>query len=357
MNDESKLNAGNINTVYSNTIHMNDIRRCRGGSFSKPEAMEEIPGYNHYYMILQHNYNVNKLKKIAKHYKQKVSGNKKELTYRIYDYLRHSYHAVKIQKYFRGNLQRKQNRLRGPAFLKRDLCTNPSDFLTMEPLNEIHPFQFYSFRDEEGFVYGFDISSMNHLIETHIAKEGNHDVLNPYNRLPLNVSEILRSIKTLSKLCKCMKLAIPEAEELMTPHQKMESDITDLFQKLDSLGNYTNRSWFTDLSIYRIVIFMRELKDIWFYRAQIPKEVLRSICPPAGNPFSFLENNSMRYNISTLSEARSVSMKIMRNILYSSPDPEMQSLGAIYILSALTLVSTEAAIAMPWLYDSVVHFP
>ena len=33
---------------------------------------------------------------------------------------------------------------------------------------------------------------------------------------------------------------------------------------------------------------------------------------------------------------------------------EYRSLGALYILTALTLVSSDAASALPWLYDSVM---
>ena len=48
----------------------------------------EIPNYNEYDKILEINYNVSQLKSACRFYKQKVSGNKKELIFLLYNYLR-----------------------------------------------------------------------------------------------------------------------------------------------------------------------------------------------------------------------------------------------------------------------------
>jgi len=48
-------------------------------------------------------------------------------------------------------------------------------------------------------------------------------------------------------------------------------------------------------------------------------------------------------------------LNIFENLISKSPSRENQSLGAYYILSALTLVSQSAAAAYPWLYESVVY--
>ena len=41
----------------------------------------------------------------------------------------------------------------------------------------------------------------------------------------------------------------------------------DIFQKMDELGNYTNINWFLNLSANSTYRFIRELQDIWEYRA------------------------------------------------------------------------------------------
>jgi hypothetical protein len=39
-------------------------------------------------------------------------------------------------------------------------------------------------------------------------------------------------------------------------------------------------------------------------------------------------------------------------LVFSGIDPEHQNLGAMYFLTGLTIVSLEARIQMPWLYDN-----
>ena len=56
-----------------------------------------------------------------------------------------------MQKLFRGYIQRKFNRLHGPAYMKRSLCVNDTDFFTLDPLNEIDKYQFISFEDKDNF--------------------------------------------------------------------------------------------------------------------------------------------------------------------------------------------------------------
>ena len=45
----------------------------------------------------------------------------------------------------------------------------------------------------------------------------------------------------------------------------------------------------------------------------------------------------------------------MERMLFSANEETNQNLGALYILSALTLVSEPARDAMPWLYASVQY--
>ena len=63
--------------------------------------------------LVKMNYNVFQLRAIARHYKQKISGNKGELIFRIYNFLKFSFHACIIQKIYRGYLRRKYNTLHG----------------------------------------------------------------------------------------------------------------------------------------------------------------------------------------------------------------------------------------------------
>jgi beta-galactosidase GanA len=94
---------------------------------------------------------------------------------------------------------------------------------------------------------------------------------------------------------------------------------------------------------------MHELIDIWDYRAQLTIDAKRKICPPNG----FL-NWYRLYNMNqtSLHIIRENSLKVLESIVNTGISNEYKSLGASYVLGALTLVSEEAASAIPWLYQA-----
>lgn len=310
-----------------------------------------IPSYLEYEHIRKYNYTLSQLKIIAKHYKQKLSGNKPVLLDRLYNFLKMSVHAIRIQSRYRGYLQRKSNGLRGPGFLKRDLCTNATDFYTLDDLTNVSHNQFYSFKDDN-FVYGFDIASLYHLV----LKNGNSSV-NPYNRTILP-KYIIKDIRHLIRINKLLNISIdayiPNNNEILTAKQRINQRINAVFQDMDALGNYTNSEWFTNLTTSNMIIYIRELFDIWSYRAQLSQETKNGICPPNGTPF----RGTDMQNIINMSHGslRQFTLSTMENLIRSGTNTENRTLGAYYVLAALTLVSNDAATSMPWLYQSVAHY-
>jgi hypothetical protein len=312
-----------------------------------------IPTSNNYELILHYNYNKDQLKKFLKHYKLRLSGSKKEVIARIYCFLRLSYYATKIQKVLRGRIQRRYNSLHGPALTKREICTNKTDFFTMEDLNEISYSQFISYKDVDDFIYGFDIISLYNLIQ----KSGK-DVKNPYNRMniPKNVIVNMKTLLRLGKLLNIkIDIDIKDVLTEVTDKKSIELRILTLFQNIDSLGHYSNSIWFTSLNRVNLIKFVRELGDIWNYRAQITNETKRAICPPTGDPF---RNLSMNYIITEhdLENVRKTILDVLEKIVNSGVDRDSKSLGAYYVLGALTLVNSDAALSIPWLFQSFSYF-
>ena len=312
-----------------------------------------IPTFNNYTFILQHNYNKDQLKSFLKHYKLKLSGTKKESILRIYCFLRLSFYITKIQKIFRGKIQRKIYLLHGPALTKRELCTNQTDFFTMEELNKISYTQFFCYKDIDDFIYGFDIISLYNLI----LKSGG-DVKNPYNRMeiPKKVINDMKSLVRISKLLN-VKIDIDIKDVLTEVNDKKSTElrILTLFQNIDSLGHYSNPIWFTSLNRMGLVKFIRELSDIWNYRAQITSEAKRAICPPNGEPFRNISTNYIltEHNIENIKKAILI---VLEKIVNCGIDRDSKALGAYYVLGALTLVNESAASSIPWLFQSFSYF-
>jgi len=306
-----------------------------------------IPEYNEYYLLFKYNYTVAQLKKICKHYKLPRTGKKDILAQYIYNFLELSCNVITIQKHTRGYLQRKENALRGPAYLEREKCVNDYDFFTLDNVKNISPTQFYSIKDHDGFIYGFDILSLWQLFE-----KNKESAENPYNRqrFPEKTMGVLTRLIKLNKK-KSSKIDITLQNSIVDMEKQLELRIIDLFQVINTLGNYTNHEWFLVLDKQKIIQFCRELYDIWIHRAQITDETKRRICPN-GNPFRNFQNTLHINN--TQYELRKCAVEVSENLVYYGIDNDDKCLGAYYVLSALTLQNQEAAHALPWLYQSVM---
>jgi len=340
----------NVSENYENKIIFPDnFEKINKNSIS-------IPTIYNYINLTKYNYTIQELKKFAKHYKLKICGTKKELIKRIFVFLQLSYYVIKIQKNFRGSLQRKFDKLHGPAFKNRKLCTNDTDFITMENLDELDFNQFFSYKDVDGFIYGFDIASIYSLI--YMKNNSKKSSQNPYNRNNIP-AQVLIDIKMLVKIGRLLKkniyLEIQDDPITISNEKVVELRALSLFQNINALGNYSNSEWFLSLSRSNLIKFVRELTDIWSYRAQLSLEVKNNICPPNGNPFRNL-NNPYIHLEPDINNVKKVILEVLEKLVNSGVDADSKALGAYYVLAALTLVNNDAATSLPWLFQSVSHF-
>jgi hypothetical protein len=311
-----------------------------------------ITNYND---IIKYSYNLLQLKIIAKNYKLKISGNKNQLIIRIFSYLYFSSFIIKIQKNFRRMIVKIYKNLHGPASINRKLCTNADDFITMDPLEEINFHQFISYKDKDEFIYGFDINSLHNLF----LKSKNIDLLrNPYNRNIFSES-VFNTIKHILHLSKILKISINLKFEDDTQNVSNEKSIElrslSLFQNIDALGNYSNPQWFLSLNRNQLIKFVRDLHDIWNYRAELTNEIKCNICPLSGDPF---RNLSIPYihNEPNMSNVRKVILEVLEKLVNSGVDKDSKALGAYYVLGCLTLVNEYASTSLPWLFQSFIYF-
>jgi len=315
-----------------------------------PDDKMSIPTFEEHNMILKINYTVQQLRLINSAYKLKITGNKPMLQSKIFSFLFLSKYALKIQKVARGTIIRKYIKYRGPAFKNKSLCTNMTDFLTMDNISELSNDQFFSFKDADGFIYGFDLLSFHNLICT-----TNGQIKNPYNRLSIT-SEVINNFKSLLKLSKMLKykvcIDIKNVDEEVSVKKMVELRALSLFQNMDALGNYTNSKWFMDLSRHQLVRVLRELLDIWSYRAPLTLETKREICPPNGNPFPQVIHFGQLSVNENIDEVRRYLLIILEKFVNSGIDRDNKCLGAYYVIGAITLVNAEAASSLPWLYQA-----
>lgn len=315
-----------------------------------------IPQLNEYQMLFTNNYKLSELKEIAKHYKLKITGNKTILISRIFSYLYLTKFSLKIQKMIRNHLTKKCKKQHGPAYLKRNLCVNAIDFLTMDDIKDIIPTQFFSYKDKNGFIYGFDVVSFYNLIK----KSENNTILNPFTKsqIPNKIIRKFQKMIYLSNLLNIpVNLKIGEQENILVIKSPLdESKI--LFEHINELGNYANFEWFMNLSKYELLILVQELLKIWNYRAELNVAKKKLICNPGGNPFyneNIMNNQTIidyLERIPNIDNVRLEILDILNKFVKKGVNDEYKKIGTYYVLGALTLVSSDAENSLPWLYES-----
>ena len=345
------------------------------------------------------------LKSIAKYNKLHVTGTKPVLIQRIIEYYTKCIFAIKIQKMLRGHFTRYSFKLRGSGFKNHTICTNTTDFLTMDPLDEIPHSRFYSYTDERQFTYGFDLNSLISIYK----KKGK--IVNPYNREKISLATlhaILKLYRLIGFIYKDYEYEldtpptpiistniqpvflnnVPSRTNILTQtimrpsaaaaqvnlplidlsnnilvqsNQMTNLQLSDIrtrpvndriiavFMDMDQLGHYTNNAWFQELDKRQYYNFFREIYNIWRFRAQLSYFTKLRICP--FDPTDVF--GSIIYDDMTIENTREGCLRIVENMVYMGADTDHRNLGTFHILSALTVVSPPARQALPWLYESV----
>lgn len=303
----------------------------------------KIRTFHDFKYLKERNYTLKDLKELYLLFKLKWKQRKKlEVTDDLYTTLRDNSYACMIQKYWRRYMVVLFHRSQGPARINRSLCNNEEDFLTTESVQTINYRSFISFTEDDKFIYGFEVGSIFTLLD----KKMNY---NPYTRKPFS-PETTRQIEKRALYNRLLFPSEKVIERVLTYEQK----IIGLFQKMDTLGNYTQSEWLLRLNEVQLKRFIFELYDIWEYRAHLSSQTKRLICPPNGTPFHNIPMMTLEGSHPPLEILKQYVYSILHDLLYRSNQTEYQILGSYYILSALTLVSMQAADALPWLYESVL---
>jgi len=346
--NDNKGNKDIINNTNNNSKKM---------LYKKPKISNEefsILTHNNYEEIHRFNYTLVQLKTMCKYHNLKLSGNKDRLTTRLYIRLREIYHSIKIQALVRRYIICKYIKIHGEGFKNKDKCVNDKDFYTLDNLNEIPHYQFFSYKNDGGFIYGFDICSLYN----YISKEGDK-AKNPYNRenFPTDLRENVNSFIIFSKLLKYpIDLEIIDIITETTPDKKLNERIITLFSKIDELGFYTNVNWVINLDRRKHIRFLREIVDIWLYRAQLTSDTKHNIYPLNGcNPFYEFNTQHLTMEIYSNYSLKKFTVNVIDNLINNGIDASSKWLGASYCLAAITLVNNDAAQALPWLYQSVLQ--
>jgi len=248
---------------------------------------------------------------------------------------------IKIQSLIRMANVKHQIKLCGPGFLNRNNINNDCDFLTCLSHKETPIEYFFSYKDNDSFIYFFDIRSFKKLI--------NNNAKNPYNRQDIPRYIIYRMSKKINYL-KRHNISLSLDEDPLPDKETPEGInimINDIFIEISNQGYDIQQKWFLELNIYNLKKLYMNLEDIWNYRSELSILDKRRIVPPNGMVFIINSSNINSYN------DRFHLIKIIINDVYklimTGQNIEDRKIGMMYFLIALGEVSSHCMIANPWI--------
>lgn len=242
-------------------------------------------------------------------------------------------------------------RVQGPAVHIRSACVNDSDFFSTEALTDLSAVMFFSYAEPDKHLYGFDIRSIHTLL--YRARQEGEKALNPYTRaeFPVGVSrQVAARVRWLTRRgfpTEWAPLTPP------TPEQATRMKVVDLFSRIDELNYYSSPDWFIELTVAGQARFYRELYMIWGIRAGLTSVQKNAIVPQFHTRLFRVPPGAARGM--TLDALQKLNMGVIRLMISAAADRNDRILGAMYVMTALTLVHSGARAAYPWLYESVAE--
>ena len=257
--------------------------------------------------------------------------------------------ALRIQKWYRAHRGMYFVRHHGIGYWDRSILTNDTDFFSTDRIQDISGSMFLSYKDEQNHVYGFDIRSLNSLYTR--SSQINEPAQNPFTRTDLPEWLEAKKTRIVDKLTK-KKIPtdwIPITPP--TPEQQWRMKVVDIFHKIDELNYYSSPDWFIGLNHHGQGKFYHELFDIWVFRAGLSMAQKNAIVPQHNQ--KLFKYSPLTVSVQPIGSIQKINMNTIRLMISSAEDRNDRILGAMYVITAFTIVNRQARIAYPWLYDSV----
>ena len=246
---------------------------------------------------------------------------------------------IKIQQVFQSRKENRVNYLRGEGFLDKSKTNNDTDFFTYETRDEINDKYYFSYKDEKGFLWFFDIRSFNKLIEFNQS--------NPYTMSEIPKGTVRRAKLLTTKLKLGVADEVVDQNQLQVSRKQMiKQKCTDLFCDIDNAGYYCQPQWFMNLNIHLLKKLYRNLEDLWNFRLQITNDVKSRIYPPNGLVFTTRVQDVNRY-----SNREDIRNLILNEVIkfQNAVSFEDRKLGYMYFIIGMGTVSRECCETHQWL--------
>jgi len=291
--------------------------------------------------------------------------------------------VITLQRFIKKSLNNYKLKLLGPAFNNRSLCVNDSDFFTLDELKDIPNDEFFSFKDEKNFIYGFHIDSITQLVfksDEHYFEQFkkkiknkqiiinnnsinlcyhqfikllcNHynkiKVLNPYTRFLINNNTKFKIITLYAKKEYDINKITTTNNDILPIDIKLfvKNKCLEIFQKIDLYGYQTDINWLYNQNTTILKIFYKKLALLWNFEFGLNHE----------GRYKIAQTNHVFNNLHDIMTSRIDKYNLLDKILEpvnimvsnGATEPDRQN-GCIIILYALAFINNRCILANPWL--------
>jgi len=210
---------------------------------------------------------------------------------------------IKLQNLIRKNKYKIRQWNRGKGVIYPLIqCTNKDDFCSLDPLDTIPKRLLFTYQDNDGFIYGFNLLSFLELLS------GTDQPLNPYTRKPIARNVINRANKYYRILANWSKVDEPDVLDQrpgqliiqqtgvrLSFKERIKHRLQNVFQKINYLGYQTNIDWILDKPVAILITFIKTLARNWSYQLGLSDDVKHRLLAPADmQVFETLVNDAYR---------------------------------------------------------------
>lgn len=252
--------------------------------------------------------------------------------------------ARRIQKFWRIMRPLYMFKTQGPAIHCKRVATNQTELYTLDPIEDISPLYFISVSDARKCIWAFDIRS---IVTTMASGAALH---NPYTR-DLYTEHAKERIHNRIEWLRSRKYQIRYVTtDVFTPAQIWNHKVLDAFLKIEALGYYVSCDWYTSFRLHDHILFYKRLFTLWEWRLGLTRLQKEHIIPGyMTEPNQLFRFDPTEVPPKSLHWWERTNLALIERFLTSAADKEQNKLGAMYVLMAMTHVSSDAAEAMPWL--------
>lgn len=251
--------------------------------------------------------------------------------------------GLKLLRFLQKKTSTSRVKRHGLAYFIPSLAKNDTDLYTLEPVSTIPLTYRFSYTDSHSNVWLFDSRFLMGSMQYEPT------VLNPFTQEEIPSAALTR-LQTLSECLQ--KHGLPllyVSEDTLSPEQRWDQKVLDVFLRIRTHGYGVNVRWFEVMNASSHVLFYTRLYELWTSDLQLTEEDKERIVPQHSLSLFTRHPNRLINEYHPIKWWKKTNLSVMHTLLTASPEKGNRGCGALYILTALSRVNPDVAQVYPWL--------